>query len=99
MTQPHPADGATVVRNDEAGRYELRRGEELLAIATFHEEGGSVAIPHTETRADLRGNGIGAVLVAGVLDALRAEGRTVQPRCWFVAQFIEENPAYRDLLA
>ncbi|MCC6438030.1 MAG: N-acetyltransferase [Acidimicrobiales bacterium] len=99
MTHPHPADGATLTRNDGDGRYELRRDDELLAIATFHEHGNVTTIPHTETRMDLRGHGIGAVLVAGVLDELRAQGRTVEPQCWFVAQFIDENPAYRDLLA
>ena len=32
MTHPHPADGATLTRNDGDGRYELRRDDELLQL-------------------------------------------------------------------
>jgi predicted GNAT family acetyltransferase len=34
-----------------------------------------------------------------VLDALRAEGSKVVPRCGFVAAYVERHPEYRDLLA
>jgi predicted GNAT family acetyltransferase len=34
-----------------------------------------------------------------MLDDVRARGHTVVPRCWFVAEFIEQNPSYADLLA
>ena len=95
----HPAAGAVLVRDDTAGRYELRRGDEVIAFATFSEAGAVTTIPHTETRPDLRGHGTGAVLVGKVLDELRARGRKVEPRCWFVAEYIELHPEQRDLLA
>ena len=47
----------------------------------------------------LSGQGVGSKLVRGVLDALRAEGAKVVPRCEFVAAFVERHPEYRDLLA
>jgi predicted GNAT family acetyltransferase len=39
------------------------------------------------------------VLVAGALDDVRRSGRTVIPRCWYVAEFIDDNAEYGDLLA
>ncbi len=47
----------------------------------------------------LSGQGVGSKLVRGVLDALRAEGAKVVPRCEFVAAYIARHPEYRDLLA
>lgn len=89
----------TLHRNEAAGRYELELDGELVAIATFHDLEQVTVIPHTEVAAALRGHGIGALLVEAVLDDLRARHRTVEPRCWYVAQFIGENPRYADLVA
>ena len=47
----------------------------------------------------LSGKGVGAKLVSGTLDAVRAEGLQVVPRCEFVAAYIERHSEYRDLLA
>ena len=95
-----PADAhRSLHRNEPAGRYELELDGELVAIATFHDAERVTVIPHTEVAAARRGHGIGAILVEAVLDDLRARGRTVEPRCWYVAQFISENPRYADLVA
>lgn len=88
-----------VTRNDDAGRYELRVDDRLVGIADFHEDGERTVIPHTEIDPSLRGQGLGAVLVRGVLDDMRDRGATVVPACWYVADFITANPAYQDLLA
>jgi hypothetical protein len=34
-----------------------------------------------------------------MLDSIRADGKTVVPRCWFVAEFIDLHPEYADLVA
>ena len=88
-----------VRRNDERSRYELYVDGQLAGIADYHEQGSTVIIPHTEIERSRRGQGLGAVLVRHTLDDLRRAGRTVVPACWFVAQFIDEHPEYRDLLA
>jgi predicted GNAT family acetyltransferase len=54
---------------------------------------------HTEIDAPLRGDGLGAELVRGALDDVRARGRTIFPTCWYVAAFVDEHPEYHDLLA
>lgn len=88
-----------VTRNDEAGRYELYVDGERAAIADFTLRGDVVVMPHTVVDPARRGQGLGAVLVAAALDDVRANGRTVVPSCWYVAEFIESHPDYRDLLA
>ncbi|MBV8983070.1 MAG: N-acetyltransferase, partial [Acidimicrobiia bacterium] len=46
-----------------------------------------------------RGQGLGAEMVRGALDDTRSTGHQVVPACWYVAEFIDANPEYRDLLA
>jgi len=87
-------------RVDAAGRYELELDGELVAIATFQQLSDQVTVvPHTEVHPSRRGHGIGALLVGAVLDDLRARDQQVVPRCWYVAQYIDEHPDYLDLVA
>jgi len=41
----------------------------------------------------------GSSLAKGVLEAIRAEGRTVVPQCEFIAGYLERHPEYQDLVA
>ena len=93
-------DGALEVRrNDADRRYELLDDGQLVGIADFHVDGSRVVVPHTEIDSRRRGQGLGAVLVQGVLDDIRHAGRTVVPACWYVRQYIDEHPDESDLLA
>ena len=58
-----------------------------------------LAFPHTEIVPARRNQGFGHQLVKGALDDVRRKGAKVVPYCWFVAEFIEENPEYADLRA
>lgn len=89
----------TVKHNADRSRYELFVDGRLAGIADYRINGDVVVFPHTEIDPTLRGQGYGAVLVQGALDAVRGTGRTVVPQCWYVAQFIDEHPEYGDLLA
>jgi uncharacterized protein len=86
-------------RNDAARRYELIEDGELVGIADYVDDGRVVVVPHTEITPARRGHGLGAVLVKGMLDDLRAQGRTVLPTCWYVRDYIAEHPEEADLLA
>ncbi len=88
-----------VRRNAERSRYELVRDGAVVAIADFIERGDVVVFPHTEVLPELRGRGLGAILVRRALDDVRAAGRRIVPACWFVADFVEANPDYADLVA
>jgi len=84
--------------NPARSRYELYVDDELAGIADYRVQGDVVVMPHTHIDRDRRGNGLGAELVKGALDDIRASGRTVVPQCWYVAEFIDEHPEYRELL-
>lgn len=85
--------------NPGRSRYELLIDGDLAGVADYSIVEDRVVMPHTEIQQQLRGQGMGAVLVRNALDDLRSSGRTVVPQCWYVAQFIDENPEYRDLVA
>jgi predicted GNAT family acetyltransferase len=88
-----------VRRDDERKRYELLLDGEVVGIADFVERDSVVILPHTEIDARRRGGGLGALLVQGVLDDVRARGQTVVPSCWYVREFIDQHPREADLLA
>lgn len=88
-----------VVNAESRNRYELVVDGQIVAIADYRVDGNRVVLPHTEVVAHLRGRGLGEQLVQGVLEDVRQRGRTVVPRCWFVAEYIEANAEYADLVA
>jgi predicted GNAT family acetyltransferase len=88
-----------VRNNEEQSRYELVDHDRVVGIADYFLRGETVVLPHTEIDQELRGRGLGAILVRGALEDVRRSGRTVVPACWFVAEFIEAHPEYRDMLA
>jgi predicted GNAT family acetyltransferase len=89
----------TVRHNEERSRYELVIDDQVVGVADYVVRGDKVVMPHTEIAGARRGQGLGAVLVAGALDDVRRSGRTVVPSCWYVAEFIDQHEEYRDLLA
>jgi uncharacterized protein len=81
-------------------RYELFVDGELVGVADYRlSRDGVATFPHTEIDGQRRGRGLGAVLVRAALDAERAAGHTIVPSCWYVAEFIDDNPEYADLVA
>ena len=88
---------AELRNNPEQSRYELAIDGTLVGIADYRVEGDVVVFPHTEIERSRRGNGLGAQLVQYALDDVRTTDRRVEPRCWYVAQFIDEHPEYADL--
>ena len=98
-----PQTTATVHRRDDHGRYEIELDGQVVGFADFvehgREPGDVVVFPHTVIDPARRGGGLGAQLVRAALDDVRAKGRTVDPACWYVREFIDANPAYQDLLA
>lgn len=90
---------STEVRdNPEQQRFELDT-DSGPAVALYRWDGDIMIIFHTEVPRELRGRGIGDELVRGVLDDARRRKIKVVPLCWFVREFVERNPAYRDLMA
>jgi uncharacterized protein len=85
--------------NAEQSRYELLEDGKLLGVADYRVQGDKLAFPHTEIVPGRRNQGLGHQLVKGALDDVRRRGVKVVPYCWFVAEFIQDNPEYADLRA
>jgi predicted GNAT family acetyltransferase len=89
----------TVVRDDEAARYEGRLGDELVATVDYVLRGDTVLITHTGTNARWRGRGIAARVTTWALEDIRSRGGHVSPLCPYTAHFMDTHPGYEDLLS
>jgi len=94
-----PRSGPRVVENVEASRFELRDGDELLSLADYRTRDDVIVVPHVETIPAHRGQGNAARLMDGLLEIIRADGRSIVPLCPFAAAHIRDDPAHHDLLA
>ena len=89
----------SVVDVPDRGRFEVRLGDRVVGLASYHVENGAMTLPHTEVDPSVGGRGIGSTLVAGVLAAARERGLTVLPYCSFVRHYIQQHPEEVDLVA
>jgi predicted GNAT family acetyltransferase len=98
-----PREEATMAievrRNRDLSRYEIFVDGDLGGIADYDDTGGPLVFPHTQVVPGLRGRGLADRLVREALDDVRRDGRTLVPRCSYVARFIRRHPEYSDLLA
>jgi uncharacterized protein len=90
---------AMVVDVPEKGRFEVRLDDRVVGLASYHIDGTTMTLPHTEVDPSVGGRGIGTALVAGVLDAARERGLTVLPYCSFIRHYIQQHPETIDLVA
>ena len=86
------------VRDNKAQhRFEMDAGGEM-AVANYRLAPGVITFTHTEVPAALWGQGIGSRLVRGALEAARADGLKVVPRCSFISAYLRKNPEFNDLV-
>jgi predicted GNAT family acetyltransferase len=88
-----------VVRDaPEASRYEARVGDQVAGFSRYVLADGVFVFTHTEVDPAFEGQGVGGTLVRGALDDVRRRGALVVAQCPFVHAFIDEHPAYQDLV-
>ena len=85
--------------NKDEGRFEMALGNETAFIEYAETGGGALALTHTEVPAQFEGRGVGARLVKGTLEIVRAQGLKIVPRCSFVAAYVQRYPEYQQLVA
>jgi uncharacterized protein len=90
---------AKVVDVPEKGRFEIRLDDRVVGLASYHIEGTTMTLPHTEIDPSMGGRGLGTVLVSAVLDAARERGLHVLPYCSFIRHYIQQHPETVDLVA
>ena len=80
-------------------RYELLLDNQLVGEILYRLAPDAVVLLHTEVLPSLEGKGLGARLVAGALDDIRARGLHVVALCPFVRSYIRRHhPDYADLV-
>jgi predicted GNAT family acetyltransferase len=89
---------SAIRQNPALSRFELD-ADGATAVLLYRLADGVMTLHHTETPAHLRGRGIASRLVRGALEAARAQGLKVVPRCGFVAGYMARHPEFNDLLA
>jgi hypothetical protein len=94
-----PPAGLLVLDVPERDRYELRLDGDLAGLADYRRHDGVMTIPHVETAPEHRGRGFASLLMAGILDDVRARGERIRPQCPFAAAYLRDHPDEHDLLA
>jgi predicted GNAT family acetyltransferase len=92
------AENIAVRDNPGESRYELLLDEHVVGEILYRSAPDHVVLLHTEVLPSLEGKGLGARLVAGALDDIRARGLHVIPICPFVHAYIRRDPEYADLV-
>ena len=87
-----------VRHNAARSRYEISLDGRVVGFADYRAHDHTVVFPHTEIEPSMRNRGLGAELVRGALDDVRARGGSVVAQCWYVGEFIDQHPEYADLL-
>ncbi|MRH27890.1 N-acetyltransferase [Microbacterium sp. SYP-A9085] len=83
----------------EASRYTLHRGEDLVSVLDYRDDGSTVALTRAYTAPPFRGSGYAGELVDRAVADLESRGdRTVAPVCWYVADWFTAHPERAGIL-
>ena len=92
MSENRAPDAPRVVRNEDAGRYEIWLGDQLGGFSEFEiDADGRIVFPHTEVDPAFKGQGLGSTLVAESLADAARRGETIVPVCPFVQKYLGDN--------
>lgn len=86
-------------KQPDASRWALFRGDDLVSVLDYRDDGHTVSMTRAYTVPTFRGHGYAAELVARAVAEIEASGdRTVIPMCWYVADWFDAHPAHRGIL-
>ena len=92
------AENIVVQDNPGESRYELLLDARVVGEIVYRLTPDHMVLLHTEVLPSLENKGLGARLVAGALDDIRARRLHVVPFCPFVRSYIRRHPDYADLV-
>ena len=83
----------------DASRYTLHRGDQLVSVLDYRDDGRTVAMTRAFTIPTFRGHGYAAMVVERAVADLEARGdREVLPVCWYVADWFAAHPERAGIL-
>jgi predicted GNAT family acetyltransferase len=86
-------------KETDSSRYTLHRGDDLVSVLDYRDDGRTVAMTRAYTVPTFRGHGYAGELVGRAVQELEQTGdRKIVPVCWYVADWFDENPAHRGML-
>jgi predicted GNAT family acetyltransferase len=88
-----------VHRDDAEHRYHAEIDGHQASIRFARRGPRTLDFEHTAVATELRGRGVGELLVRRALDDVRSRGERIVATCPFVRAFLDRHPEYRDLLA
>lgn len=99
MTASHIVDGFILTDEKDASRYTLTRDGVLVSVLDYRDDGSTIALTRAFTIPTFRGKGHAARVVEGAVAEIESRGdRKVDPVCWYVAEWFEQNPEHSRLL-
>lgn len=90
----------TFANETDASRYTLHRGDDLVSIIDYRDDGRTLAMTRVYTVPTFRGHGYAAEVVDRAVADLEERGdRAVQPVCWYAADWFAAHPDRAGVLA
>ena len=80
-------------------RFEFEQNGATAWLEFDRDDQGWMTLWHTEVPPSLRGRGIAATLARTALEYARDENLKVDVICPLVANYLQKNPEFRDLIA
>lgn len=90
--------GAPTQVTEEPNRFRISVDGRAAGLVDFTDRNGTRTFPHTEVDPAFQGRGLATILVREALNQTRAAGLRIVPQCWMVAEFVQKNPEYADLV-
>lgn len=84
--------------NKEQNQFELLK-DGHVAFLEYINEGKKIYLTHTEAPEALQGTGAAKELVKKALQYSRDNNLTVVPSCSYVANYVNKNTEWRDVLS
>ena len=81
---------SAVVDRPERQRYELAVDGSVV-FADYQSQPGKVVITHVETPVALRGRGLAAVLMQGLVDDAEGRGLQIVPICSYAQDWMQQR--------
>jgi len=83
----------------DASRYTLRKGDQIVSVLDYRDDGRTLAMTRAYTVPTFRGHGYAAEVVSRAVAEVAARGdRVISPVCWYVADWFSAHPEHGSLL-